>query len=306
MPPATKKMLILAILEILQKYTDADHRLRQADIIEKLVQDYGLSAARKAVGTNLTALQDAGYSITCDNGWYYEHTFCEAELNLLIDSVLFNGSIPHKQRADLVKRIRALGGQHYKPIIGSSMNKPVNPEFMLTYEVLHEAIARHRMVQFHYGAFDVDKQLHLRPDETGAPKLYTVSPYHVVQANGHNYLIANVSKYDKLTHFRLDRMLHIVITDEPARSIRSITGYENGMNVQNYLNAHLHMFSGKAQAYRLLCKRYMAGDILDWFGMDVRFTQVTEETFVAHIHSDERSLKFWLMMYGEHASLMDR
>ena len=36
MPSSPKKLLILAILEILRKYTDCDHGLLQSQIIERL------------------------------------------------------------------------------------------------------------------------------------------------------------------------------------------------------------------------------------------------------------------------------
>ena len=75
MPSAPKKMLILAILEILRKYTDCEHGLLQTDIIEKLERDYDLTATRKSVRANLTELQIAGYPIDYINGWYYEHEF---------------------------------------------------------------------------------------------------------------------------------------------------------------------------------------------------------------------------------------
>ena len=69
MSTAPKKLLILAILEVLRKYTNIDHRLLQSEIIAKLESDYDLTATRKSVRANLADLEDAGYPVLYDNGW---------------------------------------------------------------------------------------------------------------------------------------------------------------------------------------------------------------------------------------------
>ena len=58
-----KKMLILYILEILQKYTDSDHRLSQKEILEILERDYSMKADRKSIRSNIMNLIEAGYAV---------------------------------------------------------------------------------------------------------------------------------------------------------------------------------------------------------------------------------------------------
>lgn len=58
-----KKMIILYILDILRKYTDADHRLSQREIEDILRTEYNMPADRKAVRRNLMNLIDSGYNI---------------------------------------------------------------------------------------------------------------------------------------------------------------------------------------------------------------------------------------------------
>ena len=57
-PP--KKMLIVHILDILRRYSDADHRLSQKDILEILRREYETEADRKAIKRNLANLMEAG------------------------------------------------------------------------------------------------------------------------------------------------------------------------------------------------------------------------------------------------------
>ncbi len=61
------------------------------------------------------------------------------------------------------------------------------------------------------------------------------------------------------------------------------------------------MFSGKTSLVRIRATRALAGDILDWFGMEVLFENVTDESLEAVFRADAESLKYWLRQYGEHA-----
>ncbi len=301
MPSAPKKMLILAILEILRQKTDAEHRMYQVDIINELMRQYGISATRKTVRQSITTLLESGYPIEYRNGWYYEHSFCYAELNVIIDSIRFNTAIPNKQAEYLIDRIKALGGDCFKSDALASQNKPRNPEFMYTYEILHDAIDKAKQITFHYNDFDVDKQMHPRLDEKGEEKQYRASPYRIIQSNGRSYLICNIEKYDEITHFRVDRMTDARICDYPARSIYSLPGYSQGLDVGTYAGKHLHMFSFEAAYHRLECSRGICGDVLDWFGMDVQFDHITDKSFHVCVLTDAVSLKYWLLMYGEYA-----
>lgn len=104
-----KKMLALNLLELLRKYSDENHRLSQQELLRLLESEYGMTADRKSVRRNLLELQACGYPICCDErpragadgedgtfctGWYIERAFTDAELRLLIDSLLSSRSLP--------------------------------------------------------------------------------------------------------------------------------------------------------------------------------------------------------------------
>ena len=79
-----KKLYIMYILEILKKYSDDRHRLRQQDIIDIMKKDYDVSCERKAVARNISDLQELGYDIETDGGYYLaERDFEDSELRLL-------------------------------------------------------------------------------------------------------------------------------------------------------------------------------------------------------------------------------
>lgn len=57
----SKKLLVINILDILNKYSDAEHRLKQKDFIDILRKEYGMEVDRKAVRRNLSYLLECGY-----------------------------------------------------------------------------------------------------------------------------------------------------------------------------------------------------------------------------------------------------
>ena len=105
-----KKIIILNILDILNKYTDAEHTLSQKEIQKKLETEYAMKVDRKAIKRNLMDLIDFGYNIEYNEtlrmtlnkktgeyeenniitDFYIEHDFDNSELRLLIDSIVFS------------------------------------------------------------------------------------------------------------------------------------------------------------------------------------------------------------------------
>lgn len=57
----SKKLLVINILDILNKYSDAEHRLKQKDFIDIPRKEYGMEVDRKAVRRNLSYLLEYGY-----------------------------------------------------------------------------------------------------------------------------------------------------------------------------------------------------------------------------------------------------
>ena len=51
-----KKLYILYILEILKKYSDPEHKLKQQDIIRYMEKDYGVVCERKTIWRNCNNL----------------------------------------------------------------------------------------------------------------------------------------------------------------------------------------------------------------------------------------------------------
>ena len=125
-PP--KKLLIMNILDILKRYTDEDHRLSQKEILEILENEYSMKADRRAIKRNLMNLIEFGYNIeysesvrrkkngeeeTLYTDWYLVRDFSDAELRLLIDSLLFSKHIPYSQCKELIDKLKNLSNIYF-------------------------------------------------------------------------------------------------------------------------------------------------------------------------------------------------
>ena len=221
-----KKLLIINILDILKKYTDEDHRLSQKEIAEILETEYDMKADRKAIKRNLMNLIEFGYEIEYSEAlrmvknskgeleesyilsdFYLVRDFTDAELRLLIDSLLFSKHIPYSQCKELIEKIEGLSNKYFrnkvKHIRNLPENMPQNKELFYTIEVLDEAIGKGRQVAFRYNDMGTDKKQHPRKNSEGA--MSTGATKHL-------------SKF--LTFIRVDSRVCIVQIKLPKKNTR--------------------------------------------------------------------------------------
>ena len=318
-----KKLLIMNILDILKKYTDADHRLSQKDIINILKNEYTMDANRKAVKRNLMNLIEFGYQIeysestrinqngeeeTLYKDWYLERDFSDAELRLLIDSLLFSKHIPYSQCKALIEKLEGLSNQFFSSKVKHIRNlpetTPENKQLFYTIEVLDEAISQKKQVAFHYNSYDIDKRLHPRTGDGGASREYIINPYQMVATNGRYYLICNYDKYDNVANYRLDRITDIRLLETPVKPHKQVKGLENGLQLPKHMAEHIYMFSGESAKVDFRAKRYLVDDIIDWFGKDVMFSDVTEDAVTVSVTVNLQAMRLWAMQYALHIRVL--
>ena len=328
MPNHPKKTLILNILDILRRYTDEDHRLSQKEIAEILRTEYGMAAERKTIRRHLLNLVDCGYEIEYSESvrmvpnhktgvpeesylwsdFYLVRDFTDAELRLLIDSLLFSKHIPYSQCRELVEKLEGLSNvyfrSHVKHIRTMPDTAPQNRQLFYTIELLDEAISKGRKVSFHYLTYGLDKQRHPRSGEDGRPKEYTVSPYQMAAANGRYYLICCTDPHDNVSHYRLDRITDIRISDEPARPAKTVQGLEHGIDLPMHMAEHIYMFAGPSETVSFRMKKYLINDVIDWFGMDIVFSDESEDEVTARVRVNLQAMRRWAVQYGPHVRVL--
>lgn len=298
----SKKLALLRMLEIFEKYSDQDHPLKQEDIIRILERDYGISLERKAVSANISLLKEALIydnkpSLESDRrGTYLEsRTFTNAELRLLIDSVLSSKHISENYSKDLIKKICNLSNNYFLSHIRhvhsvSQWSKTENKSLFLNVEFVDEAIETNKQLKFDYNKYGKDKKLH----KTAS---HSVSPYQMVLHNQRYYLVAYNEHMKNMVHYRLDHITNVSISEKTRTPLNKIDGYKNGLDFSLYSTVLPYMFTDKPVEVRFLVDEIVLDQVIDWLGPKIRIEEQGNGKLLVITTSSLKAFEYWAMQY---------
>ena len=240
-----KKMALIRILQIFQKYSDYNHPLKQEDIANYLDSDYGISIERKAISRNISLLKEAGFEIESGhNGSYLEEReFTDAELRILIDGVLSSKHIARKYTKDLIDKLCSLSSKYFRSHVKhihtvNDWEKTENRAVFYNIEIVDEAIEQKKQICFDYNKYGLDKKLH-------RTCTHRASPYQLILHNQRYYLMARNEYWKNMAYYRVDRITNMSLTEDKLVPITSVEGYENGINYKELSTALPYMYTDK-------------------------------------------------------------
>ena len=295
-----KKLTILRILDILKEYSDYYHPLKHEDIINYLSILYDIDIDRKTVGRNITYLKDAGYEITSTRkGSYLEvRDFDDSELHMLIDGVLSSKYITATHSKDLIERICNLSNKYFKASVKhiysvNEWSKTDNQDVFYNIELIDEAIEKKCQIAYEYNKYGIDKKLH-------KSSYQYVSPYQMILHNQHYYLMAYSEYWKNIVFHRLDHISNMVIKeDKNATSLRSIKGYENGIDYKQFSQSMPYMFADKIETIYFDANISIIDQIIDWFGNDIKINKDENDEKLIHVEvkSSQTAMYYWAIQY---------
>ena len=332
-----KKLVILYILDILQKYTDEEHRLSQKEIQDILKREYEMTVDRKAVKRNLLNLieyesnieyrevsrkdifrkkDSVSYKGTLDfadkeiaeddllwTDFYLKQKFTNEELRLLIDSLLFSKHIPYSQAKELIKKLESLSNIYFKSCSQYIYPLPVertdNKQVFYNIAILDDAIRKKKKVLFEYAEYHTDKKMHLKKREDGSVREYIITPYQMAVQEGKYYLICNYDKYDDISNYRVDRIRNIQILEEKGKPFETLkwSGHQP-MNLNEYMKEHVYMYSSENVFVKFRIVKAMISDVIDLFGKGVNFSEETDTHVSVSVHVNERAAEQFAKNYA--------
>lgn len=260
-----KKALSLCVLRVLEQHASEKEPLSTRQIIEYLKQDFGMVAERKAVGRNLILLQEMGFGLSTyhDNGrGYYLTASANPEL---FDPVLYDALLRAPISEEGEKRIRTM--QPDIPVyVVNETPQTLRLDVLDTLDVLRKAIQSQKQVTFLYHTSHTDNGMTSAPDA-----IYTISPYAVFLAEGRYYILASVSGYGRLLHFRCDYMRNIRLSDQAIRPYTELSECEDGLDIVGYVNRAIY-HQDTAEHFILLSAGSVVDQLEETFGQEVRLT----------------------------------
>ena len=298
-----KKSALLRILQILQRYSDENHPLKQEDMIKILNVEYGIPLERKAIGRNIQLLKDAGVEIesTRAGSWLSEREFTDAELRMLIDGVLSSKYVPEGYSKDLINKLCGLTSKYFKSHIKyiyaiGDWDKTDNKELFCNIEIIDEAIEQGRQIRFEYHKYGIDKKLHKN-------RAHHASPYQLILHNQRYYLMAQNDWWKDVTFYRLDRIKNMTITDKPITLITEIDGYKDGINYKELSTALPYMFSDKPVWVEFIADEDLVDQIIDWFGKDIRIDKYGDKQVKITVKVSPSAMEHWALQYAGYVTV---
>ncbi|MCQ2362887.1 MAG: WYL domain-containing protein [Acidaminococcaceae bacterium] len=290
----------------MKEKTDEEHRLTQLEIVDILQKQYDLTCDRRTVASSLDMLaEQLHYDINRDSDGYclLGREFEDAELRMLIDSVICSKTLTKEQAKRLVKKIKGLGNEHFSKSVpevemvgGIGWSK--NPRFLLNVNELNKAIHKRKQVEFSYMKYDEKLQL----CSTGIK--YLLNPYYLIVANGFYFLMGNYDKYDNVSYYRVDRIDKLRVLDTKAKDKKDVRGLVDIRELPRHLAEHIYMFSGKTIRVQIKTTKDMISDFVDWFGNKIEISPLKGEEIVITVRTNEHAIVYWLLQYGMYVEVL--
>ena len=112
----------------------------------------------------------------------------------------------------------------------------------------------------------------------------------------YSYLVGYDSDAEQIKHYRVDKMLHIKLSNES----RDGKEHFKKLDMADYAKKSFGMFGGKEQTVKLLVKNSLAGVIIDRFGKNVMLIPTDDEHFTVNVDVHvSRQFLGWVFSLGE-------
>lgn len=301
-----QKIKILYLMKIMLERTDEEHGLTIVEIAEAL-QEYGIEAERKTLYNDIETLQNFGFDIIPSRNKTVSYhvvsrDFELPELKLLVDAVQSSRFITHKKSNELIKKIESFASRYdaqklQRQVFISNRIKTMNESIYYTVDYIHEAINRNVKVSFQYFSWDEHKKRKLRHDG----KQYIISPWALTWDDENYYMIGYDSQDKLIKHYRVDKMINISVTDEKRDGGELFENFDMAL----YSKQTFGMYGGREETVTLRCANDLAGVIIDRFGQDVTFTNITNGHFDTRVRVFVSPVFLtWIMNFGDKISIV--
>ena len=298
-----QKLKLLYIRDYLERNSDERHPVGAQELIDMLAR-LGITAERKSIYSDIKALQDFGIDILNrrgrDGGYYIgSRNFELPELKLLIDAVQSSRFLTEKKSRELIKKLCQQCNRYdeslmHRDVVIDRRVKSMNETIYYNVDAIQEAISRGVQITFRYFDWNIDGTRRYRDRD------YIASPYGLCQDNENCYLLAHSPRHG-VTHYRVDRMTEIDLTEEKRVPCPELTGPK----LVEHANQLFQMYSGDRASVKLRFHRSLTNVVIDRFGHDIMLIPDGEDhfTFLVDVVVSPMFLS-WVIGFGDKAKIV--
>ena len=244
----------------------------------------------------------------------YNQILSFAELNQVIEGVLFLKSIDDESKEKIIRKLITLSSKNfpkYSPYI-SENTRTISKKIAGVFEdsrvdeialknnlqVIRTAIEANKgaglKISFYFNGYDENKKLKARVDASGAKLRYVVNPYYIIMYNGKPYLICATEPHDDVAIYRIDLMSEItteikaslakdgkMISEKrrPKSEIKGLPMEWNSKEASKFQTEHLYMYYGKPESISLKIYKDRYTLLHDYFGDRYQFVEHIDDTW---------------------------
>ena len=282
-----QKQKLLYIMKFFMEKTDDDYGVTVADIIDYL-EEYGITAERKSIYSDIECLRDFGFDIVKTKVGkislfsLVSRDFSLEEIKLLIDAVQSSKFITLKKSRELIHKIERLTSENqakelHRQVIVANRVKNSNENIYRNIDNINCAINNKKKIGFYYTQWAVMR--------SGAKKVvkvrrhdgmrYLLTPKALTWDDENYYLIAYDKEADLLKHFRVDKMEDITVEEERADSAKAVDKFDLAV----YTKQVFGMYGGETVSVKLRFDDSLIGVVVDRFSDKVFIQPHNDGTF---------------------------
>ncbi len=286
MPKGTNnKFKLYRLAQIMLEKTDEYHYITMPEIMSAL-NEYEITADRKTIYADLKDLEQLGIEVEGEpvgNRYHYHvisRSFELPELKLLVDAIQSSKFITEKKTTALIRKLEKLVSKYdasklQRQVYVSGRIKTMNESIYYIVDAIHNAISENKKIQFQYYQWNVKKEMELRH----GGDYYHISPWGLSWDDENYYMVGYDSDAQVIKHYRVDKMLHIKMTDDQ----REGKEHFKKLDMADYAKKSFGMYGGKEQRVKLLVENGLAGVMIDRFGKDIMMIPVDAEHFTVNV-----------------------
>lgn len=331
------KRTVLAVLEILKKYTDINNPISNSDIRKILEKEYKLTKHRDTVKNTLTNLVDfykdiitckipkqnedgKNKDITYTYDYYYNQLFSNEELQVLINSVIFSKMLTDDQVKKLSNSLKSLATEHFKkelnyintvPDKQYTINKRTIHNFTKILKIINDNKQKsgdnEKRIRFQFNNYGVDDSGKTTLSKSSAFK-HELLPLRICEVNHRYYLIGYMEGKMQLYHYRIDLITGLEEkeytglekNDIKEKLINSLTTN----TVSQYMSEHFYMFFGDAKEIIIEINSNNAFSpdggytmLFDTFGENWRLIEKKKDSIKVSVRCVVDAMKILVMQY---------
>ena len=284
MPKGTnQKLKLYRLAQIMLEKTDEEHYITMPEIMEELGR-YDITADRKSIYNDLRDLASFGIEVEGESVGSRYHVvsrlFELPELKLLVDAIQSSKFITEKKTNILIKKLEKLASKYdaqklQRQVFVSGRIKTMNESIYYTVDAIHNAISENRKIKFQYFQWTEKKEMKLRH----GGKYYHISPWGLSWEGQNYYLVGYDSEAEKIKHYRVDKMLHIQVSEEKREGEQHF----QQLDMADYAKKSFGMYGGKEQLVKLKIRDTLVGVMIDRFGKDVMIIPEDKGHFIVPV-----------------------